>query len=129
MKKIYFGLVLFISCFLFGCIKVNAASVSVSSNSSNIIVGNNFTVTVSVSSDVEAWDFSIGYDTSKLRVVSSSLESGMRSASLATLHSRSYSITLKLLLQVRHQSMLMMHHYIIQEELLYQHLKDRKNLL
>lgn len=95
MKKIYFGLVLFISCFLFGCIKVNAASVSVSSNSSNIIVGNNFTVTVSVSSDVEAWDFSIGYDTSKLRVVSSSLESGMRSASLATLHSRSYSITFK----------------------------------
>jgi hypothetical protein len=92
-NKIIFLSILF-TCFL-GINKVDAASVSVSSNSSYITVGNTFTVSITVSSDVEAWDFSIGYDTSKLRVVNSGLENSMRSVNTAYNHSRSYSITFK----------------------------------
>lgn len=94
IKKYLFSTILFLTCFL-AIPNIKAASVSVYSRSNNVIVGNNVTVTVTVSADAEAWDFSVGYDTSKLRVVSSNLEAGMRSASASSLHSRSYSITFK----------------------------------
>lgn len=91
----YFLIISLFLTYFFGMLNVNAASVSVSSKSSNVIVGNNITVTISVSNDAEAWDFSVGYDTSKLRVISADLEAGMRSASASSLHSRNYSITFK----------------------------------
>lgn len=97
MKKnriYYFIISLLLVCF-FGIDSIKAASVSISSGSNNVVVGNNINVSITVSSDAEAWDFSVGYDTSKLRVVSSNLEAGMRSASASSLHSRSYSITFK----------------------------------
>lgn len=95
--KIVKYLVYTVVLFMLLAFKVDAASVSISSSAGTVVVGNNFTINVTVSSDVEAWDFSIGYDTSKLRLVSSGLETGMRSASLASIHSRSYSITFKAL--------------------------------
>lgn len=94
MKKIRYILYTFIafSCFFRG---VDAASVSIYSSSNTVVVGNSFNVSVTVSSDAAAWDFSVGYDSSKLRVVSANLESGMRSASTSDMHSRNYSITFK----------------------------------
>lgn len=92
-NKIIFLSILF-TCFLWVS-KVDAASVSVSSNSSYITVGNTFTVSIGISSDVEAWDFSVGYDNSRLRVISSNLENGMRSVNTSYNHARSYSITFK----------------------------------
>jgi len=94
MKKIRYILYTFIafSCFFRG---VDAASVSIYSSSNTVVVGNTFNVSVSVSNDADTWDFTIGFDSSKLRVVSANLESGMRSASTADMHSRIYSITFK----------------------------------
>ena len=91
MKKILFAILI---TFCLGMVRVNAASVSLSS-STNVVVGNTFTVTATVSSDTEGWDFSIGYDTSKLRLTESTLETSLHSASLASSHSRSYKLTFK----------------------------------
>jgi len=61
-------------------IKAASATISVKSNSS-VVVGNTVkvTVTLSSSSSLGSWDFSIGYDTSLLRMTSSTAESGQRS--------------------------------------------------
>lgn len=72
-----------------------AANISVSTSSNFVVVGNNVTAYVNLSSDVEAWDFTVGYDTSRLRLVSSDLESTTHSVSTSTLHKRSYSLTFK----------------------------------
>ena len=95
MKKGLLSLAV-IFAFFFAFNSVDAASVSVSAPKT-AVVGNTFTVNVTVSSDVAAWDFSIGYDNSKLRVMSSNLENSLRSASLSAIHSRSYSLTFKAL--------------------------------
>ncbi len=95
MKKGLLSLAV-IFAFFFAFNNVDAASVSVSAPKT-AVVGNTFTVNVTVSSDVAAWDFSIGYDNSKLRVMSSNLENSLRSASLSAIHSRSYSLTFKAL--------------------------------
>jgi len=54
--------------------KINAASanISVSSNSSKVVVGNTFTVTVKISSSVAmgTWEWTIDYDTKKFKLVS-----------------------------------------------------------
>lgn len=93
MKKVLYIISLFVLFFV-GINNCNAASISVSSNSSNVVVGNTVKVTVTVSSDVAAWDFTIGYDSNKLRATSS-LDSGMHAASISSLHSRSYTLTFK----------------------------------
>lgn len=94
-NKKYILIISLFFTYFFGIINVNAASVSVSSTSNNVIVGNKIKVTINISDDVAAWDFSVGYDTSKLRVDKSDLENGMRSASTSSLHSREYTITFK----------------------------------
>ena len=93
MKKILYIIGLFITCFV-GINYCSAASVSVSSKTNNLVVGNTVTVSVTVSSDVAAWDFTVGYDSSKLRATSS-LDSGMHAASISSLHSRTYNLTFK----------------------------------
>lgn len=78
MKKIKifsFVLVVFIG-FLFGMLKINAASASIniSNSRTSMVVGNTFktTVTVSSAAPLGAWSFDLRYDTSKLQLVSSS---------------------------------------------------------
>ena len=95
MKKGLLSLAV-IFAFFFAFDNVNAASVSVSAPKT-AVAGNTFTVNVTVSSDVSAWEFSIGYDSSKLRVMSSNLESSLRSVSSSSLHSKNYSLTFKAL--------------------------------
>ena len=96
MKK-HSYLLIFLFSFFLGINNTNAASISVTS-SNTAVVGNNVTVSITLSKDVEAWDFIVGYDSSKLRLLSSNLESTTHSVSTSTLHdSRSYSITFRAL--------------------------------
>ena len=81
IKLFNLSLTLFLSIFLLNTsIKAASATISVKSNSS-VVVGNTVkvTVTLSSSSSLGSWDFSIGYDTSRLRLTSSTAESGQRS--------------------------------------------------
>lgn len=81
IKLFSLSLTLFLSIFLLNTsIKAASATISVKSNSS-VVVGNTVkvTVTLSSSSSLGSWDFSIGYDTSLLRLTSSTAESGQRS--------------------------------------------------
>ena len=81
IKLFSLSLTLFLSIFLLSTsIKAASATISVKSNSS-VVVGNTVkvTVTLSSSSSLGSWDFSIGYDTSLLRMTSSTAESGQRS--------------------------------------------------
>lgn len=95
MKKIKYILCMLL--FLVFTQNVSAASISVATSSSVVVVGNSVTAYFTLSSDVDAWDFTVGYDTSKLRLVSSNLESTAHSVSTIQMHSnsRSYSITFK----------------------------------
>ena len=79
-------LTFFLSIFLLNTsIKAASATISVKSNSS-VVVGNTVKVTVTLSSSASlgSWDFSIGYDTSLLRMTSSTAESGQRSVGYVT---------------------------------------------
>lgn len=77
MKKILksiFGIII-TTLFIFGNLTpVNAASakISVSANTSRIVVGNTFTVTIKVSSSTSlgSWEFTPSYTTSKFKLVS-----------------------------------------------------------
>ena len=97
IKKILFSLVAGIS--LLYADNIIAGSISIYSSNNVVVVGNSVTVTVKVSSDVEAWDFTIGYDTSKLRLTSSTMESGAtKSVSTSTMMpSRTYTLKFKAL--------------------------------
>lgn len=90
MKKIIkifsLSLTLFLSVFLLNTnIKAASATISVKSNNS-VVAGNTLkvTVTLSSSSSLGSWDFTIGYDTSLLRLTSSTAESGQRSVGYVT---------------------------------------------
>lgn len=78
MKKIkYLWLGLFISLVAFiypNNVNAASASISVYNSRSNLVVGNTFTTTVTVSSSsaLGAWNFDLKYDSSKLSLVSSS---------------------------------------------------------
>lgn len=95
MKKYSYLLILLFGFYL-SINNVKAASISVTS-SNTTVVGNNITVNITLSNDVEAWDFIVGYDSSKLRLISSNLESTTHSVSTSTLNkgSRNYSITFR----------------------------------
>ena len=75
MKRL-FKLFVFAFVFLIGITSVSAASgYSVSSNSSTVIVGNTVKVTVKVSSnDLGAWSYCISYDSSILKLTSSTAD-------------------------------------------------------
>lgn len=83
--------------------KVSAASATfkVSSSASTVAVGNNFnvTVTLSSSSPLGGWDFIIGYDTSKLKLISSTANGDQRSVDVGdgSQKSVSYKYTFKAL--------------------------------
>ena len=70
MKKIKYILLIFISLILSD--DVQAASVSISTNNF-AVVGSTIKARVTISSDIASWEFSVGYDKSKLRFVSSNL--------------------------------------------------------
>lgn len=103
IKLLSFAVTLFLSVVLFDY-TVNAASSTISVKSNNsAVVGNNVTVTVTLSSssNLGSWDFTIGYDTSLLRLVSSNMESGgQRSVGYATSNgqkSKTYTLVFKTL--------------------------------
>lgn len=76
MKKIWMALLFIVSLGLF-TLKVEAASGTIKiSSSSTVVVGNTVTVTVTLSSSsaLGAWEFDINYDSSYLRLTSSTAE-------------------------------------------------------
>ena len=83
-------------------VSAKSATISVKSNNT-AVVGNNITVTVTLSSSdsLGSWDFTIGYDTSLLRLVSSNTESGgQRSVGYASGNgqkSKTYTLVFKTL--------------------------------
>ena len=103
IKKALFVLTLLFSLALFNN-KVSASNSTISVKSNNTaIVGNNITVTVTLSSSssLGSWDFTVGYDTSLLRLVSSNMESnGQRSVGYVTKNgqtSKTYTLVFKAL--------------------------------
>lgn len=76
MKKVKY-IIFMVICGVLCLTKVDAASFNVSAKSSSVIVGNNVTVTVTVSgNEVGAWTYCLNYDTSKLTFVSSTANGG-----------------------------------------------------
>ena len=85
MKKVFNILIITILMFLINInVKAANATISVTGNSS-AVVGNTITVnvTLSSSSSLGSWDFSVGYDTSKLRLTYSDAESTQRAVNAA----------------------------------------------
>ncbi len=84
--------------FVFGnMLSLNAASgsISVSSNTNSVVVGNTFNVTISLSSSVGlgTWEWTVDYDKSKLKLTSG--ESNIVDYSDGSKRSASYSYTFK----------------------------------
>ena len=80
MKKIISFLITLISIFFINVtVKAANATISITGNNS-AVVGNTVTVSVTVSSatSLGSWDFTVGYDTSKLRLTYSDAESSQR---------------------------------------------------
>lgn len=106
MKKIIkymsFIFTLLIMTLLFNS-NIKAASATISMKGSNsIVVGSTVTVTVTLSSSssLGSWDFSIGYDTSKLRLTYSNAESSQRAVGYVSSSgqtSKSYTFKFKAL--------------------------------
>lgn len=103
ITRIFSLLILMFIAFAFTT-KVNASSAtfSVKSNASMVAVGNNVTVTVTLSSGTPlgSWNFTIGYDTSKLKLVSSTAERDQTSAGVVSSNNQksvSYKYTFKAL--------------------------------
>lgn len=98
MKKkisvILFGLILSFT----SLIKLNAASasISVSVNKSSLVVGNtvNATVTIYSSGGIGSWEYTINYDTSKLKLISGEVSVADVAAS-SGVTSKSYNYTFK----------------------------------
>lgn len=67
-------------------VSASSATFSVRSSASTVAVGNNVTVTVTLSSSsaLGSWNFTIGYDTSKLRLISSTAERDQTSAGVVS---------------------------------------------
>ena len=67
-------------------VSASSATFSVRSSASTVAVGNNVTVTVTLSSSTAlgSWNFTIGYDTSKLRLISSTAERDQTSAGVVS---------------------------------------------
>jgi len=102
MKKIISFLITIISIFFINdSVKAANATISISSNNS-AVVGNTVTVTVTLSSatSLGSWDFTVGYDTSKLRLTYSDAESSQRAVgyvSSAGQTSKTYTFKFKTL--------------------------------
>ncbi len=96
MKKIKY-IIFTIIIFLIAKAKASAISVSMPANA---VVGSTVTATITVNdANIAGWDFIVGYDSSKLRFVSSTLEDGA-THSVATLQmhpSKKYTITFKVI--------------------------------
>ena len=85
MRKLFNLFIITISIFLVNIgVKAANATINVSGNNS-AVVGNTITVSVTLSSSsgLGSWDFSVGYDTSKLRLTYSDAESTQRAVNAA----------------------------------------------
>ncbi len=100
MKKIYLFLVGIVAIFT-GITTVEAASanVSVSSSVSKIVVGKTFKITVKVSSStvLGAWEYTLGYDSSKVSLTSSEVPLRYVGYGNGSIRSKSYTYTFKAL--------------------------------
>lgn len=99
----FLSFVAIIICTLFFSFSVKAANATISiSGNKSAVVGNTVTVTVTLSSSTSlgSWDFTVGYDTSKLRLTYSDAESSQRAVgyvSSAGQTSKSYTFKFKTL--------------------------------
>jgi hypothetical protein len=102
MRKIISFLITLISIFFINfSVKAANATISISGNNS-AVVGNTVTVSVTLSSatSLGSWDFTVGYDTSKLRLTYSDAESSQRAVgyvSSAGQTSKTYTFKFKTL--------------------------------
>ena len=101
IKGLSFIVVLFSALLFIFNVKAANATISIS-GSSTAVVGNTITVTVTLSSSTSlgSWDFTVGYDTSKLRLTYSDAESSQRAVgyvSRAGQTSKSYTFKFKTL--------------------------------
>ncbi len=86
IKYLSFLVALLLSTIFFS-LNVNASSATISiSGNNSAVVGNTITISVTLSSSTSlgSWDFSIGYDTSKLRLTYSDAESSQRAVGYAS---------------------------------------------
>ena len=95
-------IVTFVSLSFTTKVSASSATFSVKSSAYTVAVENNVTVTVTLSSSTPlgSWNFTIGYDTSKLRLVSSTAERDQTSAGFASSNNQksvSYKYTFKTL--------------------------------
>lgn len=104
MKKIFTILMLILTFSFFNFISldnVSAASATISvSGTKTVVVGNTVKVTVTISSasSLGSWEFDVKYDTSKLTLVSSTLEGSTRAVNVLTssgTKSKTYTLTFR----------------------------------
>jgi len=99
MKRGFKYLFIFLLVFCFGMIKVSASSVTmkVSSNKSSVVVGNNVTVTVTISSSeaLGSWVYTLNYDKNKFSFVPGSYALSETDAGDGSKKSVSYKYTFK----------------------------------
>lgn len=104
MKKIFTMLMLILTFSFFNFISidnVSAASASISvTGTKTVVVGNTVKVTVTISSSnsLGSWEFDVKYDTNKLTLVSSTLESSTRAVNVLTssgTKSKTYTLTFR----------------------------------
>ena len=101
IKIFSFIVVLFSTLLITFYVKAANATISISGNST-AVVGNTITVTVTLSSSTSlgSWDFTVGYDTSKLRLTYSDAESSQRAVGYVSSSgqtSKSYTFKFKTL--------------------------------
>lgn len=101
IKIFSFIVVLFSTLLITFNVKAANATISISGNST-AVVGNTITVTVTLSSSTSlgSWDFTVGYDTSKLRLTYSDAESSQRAVGYVSSSgqtSKSYTFKFKTL--------------------------------
>ncbi len=88
MKKLWIAVLFFGLFFFLKSDRVFAASakITVSGSPKTVVVGNKVTVTITVSSSsaLGSWYFDLKYDTAKLKLVSSNLETSTRSAGVVS---------------------------------------------
>jgi len=97
--KIIISILMIFSCRIQKIIALSSSSISVNSSSNTVVVGNTIVVSIQLSSqnEIGSWKFCIGYDTSKLRLESSTLDSSqcMNAGVLSYSGQKSASYTMK----------------------------------
>ena len=95
IKKIGFTLLLLVS--LVPVLKASSGQISIYTNNSSVVVGNTFNATVTVSSNTHlgSWEYTLNYDSSKLKLVNGTLY--VVDWGNGSIKSKSYNYTFKVI--------------------------------